>query len=314
MRSRRKKRSAFEEHSYWQSYSDMMAALLLIFILIIAITLAIYKQKTTDLDQTRLDLNAAQEELQSAKDELDAARLDLENSKVEIELSNQELAASLAELQKAYEEAALTQEELNNAYLEIENAQKELEVTRGKLQDIVGIRTDIIGALQSAFHNSDMSVDAQTGSITFSSDVLFGFNSATLTNESKRELKKIIPTYLEVLLQDQYRGYIAEIIIEGHTDTTGGYRSNMKLSHNRAYAVADFCLDEDNGLSPEKIEQLQKILTVNGKSCSMPIYYEDNGDTSDNNVNMEASRRVEIKFRMKEDEMIQKIADILNQE
>ena len=34
----------------------MMAALLLIFVLIIAITLAIYKQKTTDLDQARADL------------------------------------------------------------------------------------------------------------------------------------------------------------------------------------------------------------------------------------------------------------------
>lgn len=44
MRNSRKGREAFSEHSYWQSYSDMMAALLLGFILIIAITLAIYKQ------------------------------------------------------------------------------------------------------------------------------------------------------------------------------------------------------------------------------------------------------------------------------
>ncbi len=49
MRNNRKERNAFHSPSYWQSYSDMMAALLLIFILIIAITLAIYKQKQTDL-------------------------------------------------------------------------------------------------------------------------------------------------------------------------------------------------------------------------------------------------------------------------
>lgn len=60
MKNRRKNREAFGEHSYWQSYSDMMAALLLVFVLIIAITLAIYRQKTVDLDQARLDLNAAQ--------------------------------------------------------------------------------------------------------------------------------------------------------------------------------------------------------------------------------------------------------------
>ncbi len=303
MKNRRKNREAFAQHSYWQSYSDMMAALLLIFILIIAITLAIYKQKTTALEKTQLALD-------QAKEQLNLTMEDLERSKAEIEKSNEELASSLAELQQAYEQAALTQEELNKAYLEIENARNELTVTKNELQDIVGVRTDIIGALQSAFNNSSMKVDAQTGSITFSSDVLFRYNSATLTADSRKTLKEIIPMYLDVLLQDQFRGYIAEIIIEGHTDTDGGYRSNMELSYERANAVADFCLDKKNGLSETKIEQLQQILTVNGKSWSSPIY--KNGTSGE--VDMAASRRVEIKFRLKEDEMIEKISGILSRE
>ncbi len=220
MKNRRRNREAFAEHSYWQSYSDMMAALLLIFVLMIAITLAIYRQKTNDLEQTRLELSTAQSQL-------DETIEDLELSKAELEKSNGELASSLAQLQQAYDQAALTQEELNNAYLEIENARQELTTTKQELQDIVGIRTDIIGALQSAFSNSTMKVDAQTGSITFSSDVLFRYNSASLTADSKETLQNIIPMYLDVLLQDQFRSYIAEIIIEGHTDTDGGYQSNM---------------------------------------------------------------------------------------
>ena len=307
MKNRRKNREAFAEHSYWQSYSDMMAALLLIFILIIAITLAIYKQKTTDLDQTRQELGAAQAKL-------DSAIADLENSKIEIEKSNEELAASLAELQQAYAQAALTQEELNNAYLEIENARQELTTTKNELQDIVGIRTDIIGALQATFDNSSMKVDAQTGSITFSSDVLFRYNSSTLTADSKGSLKEIIPRYLDVLLQDQFRSYIAEIIIEGHTDTDGGYQTNMELSYERAKAVADFCLDSQNGLSEAKIEQLQQLLTVNGKSWSSPVYKRDASGNLTQDVDMAASRRVEIKFRLKEDEMIEKITGILSQQ
>ena len=303
MKNRRKNREAFAQHSYWQSYSDMMAALLLIFILIIAITLAIYKQKTTALEKTQLALD-------QAKEQLNLTMEDLERSKAEIEKSNEELASSLAELQQAYEQAALTQEELNKAYLEIENARNELTVTKNELQDIVGVRTDIIGALQSAFNNSSMKVDAQTGSITFSSDVLFRYNSATLTADSRKTLKEIIPMYLDVLLQDQFRGYIAEIIIEGHTDTDGGYRSNMELSYERANAVADFCLDKKNGLSETKIEQLQQILTVNGKSWSSPIY--KSGTSGE--VDMAASRRGEIKFRLKEDEMIEKISGILSRE
>ena len=272
----------------------------MIFILMIAITLAIYRQKTDDLDKTRRELSTAQSEL-------DATIADLEKS-------NEDLASSLAQLQQAYDQAALTQEELNNAYLEIENARQELTTTKQELQDIVGIRTDIIGALQSAFSNSTMKVDAQTGSITFSSDVLFRYNSSLLTADSRDTLQNVIPTYLDVLLQDQFRDYIAEIIIEGHTDTDGGYQSNMELSYERAKAVADFCLDKRNGLSETEIEQLQKILTVNGKSWSNPIYQKDAFGNSTDEVDMPASRRVEIKFRLKEDEMIEKMAGILEQE
>lgn len=301
MKNKHRERAAFSEHSFWQSYSDMMAALLLIFILIIAITLAIYRQKTTDLERTQQDLNAAQQNLE-------LARIDLENYRLEIEKSNQELAASLERLKEESSRAAMTQEELDAAYLEIESAREELAATKSELQDIVGIRTDIIGELQSKFNNSSMKVDAQTGSITFSSDVLFAYNSSTLTDSSKDTLKGIIPMYLEVLLQDSYRSYVAEIIIEGHTDTIGSYQSNMVLSYDRASAVAQFCMDSRNGLSEEKILQLQRLLTVNGKSFSSPIHLGPGLG-----VNMEASRRVEIKFRLKEDEMIQKISDLLAQ-
>ena len=295
MKNKRKAREAFREYSYWQSYSDMMAALLLIFVLMIAITLSIYRQKTNDLDQTQLKLNTAQ--------------ADLEKYRLEIEKSNEELENSLTQLQEAYALSEMTQTELANAYAEIDKANAELAATRSELQDIVSIRTDIIGELQNAFNSSNMQVDAQTGSITFSSDVLFRYNSASLTADSKQTLKAIIPLYLEVLLQDAYRPYIAEIIIEGHTDTDGTYKSNMNLSYNRANAVANFCQDPKNGLSEEKIEQLRQLLTVNGRSFSNPVYYENSTE-----INMAGSRRVEIKFRLREDEMIEKIADILKED
>lgn len=288
MKNNRKNRSVFSEPSYWQSYSDMMAALLLIFILIIAITLAIYKQKRTDLEEAQLQLNA---------------------TRTELEASEEELRNSMKELESAYAQATMTQDELEAAYLEIDEARAELNATKSELQDIVGIRTDIIGELQTRFSNSSMKVDAQTGSITFSSDVLFRYNSATLTEQSKTTLKEIIPMYLGVLLQDNFRPYIAEIIIEGHTDTDGDYQSNMTLSYNRANSVARFCMNDANGLTKDQVEELQKLLTVNGRSYSNPIY-KMNSDQ----VDMAASRRVEIKFRLKEDEMIEKITEVLNQE
>lgn len=308
MAGKRQNRDRYAETSYWQSYSDMMAALLLIFILIIAITLAIYKQKTTDLEKTQMELNAARQKLDLASEELDLARIDLDNYRNEIEASKHELEDSLLKLQEAYDAAALTREELAAAYLEIDEARGELESTRSQLQDIVGVRTDIIGELQTKFNNSTMKVDAQNGSISFSSDVLFRYGSANLTDASKATLTEIIPMYLDVLLQDHYRDYIAEIIIEGHTDTDGSYKHNMDLSSERASSVARYILDPENGLSEAKIQQLQSMLTINGRSYSSPIYIAGTGE-----IDMAASRRVEIKFRLKEDELIQKITEILEQ-
>ncbi|MBR6770752.1 MAG: OmpA family protein [Lachnospiraceae bacterium] len=321
MKNNRKNRMAFQEHSFWQSYSDMMAALLLTFTLIIAITLSIYRQKTTDLEQTRRELDIAQADLDQSRTELEQYEAYLEQSQAEIQKSNEELQRTLTELQEANAYSQMTQAELAQAYAEIANARAELAqantnmdsakaelaATKSELQNIVGIRTDIIQELQNTFSNSSMQVDAQTGSITFSSDVLFRYNSAKLTTESKTTLKEIIPLYLAVLLQDSYRPYIAEIIIEGHTDTDGSYQGNMELSYNRANAVAAFCQDSKNGLSLDKIEQLRQLLTVNGRSYSDPVYQEGTTD-----INMAASRRVEIKFRLREDEMINKITDILN--
>ena len=294
MRNNRKERNAFHSPSYWQSYSDMMAALLLIFILIIAITLAIYKQKQTDLEVTKQQLSSTQADLAMSEEEL-------KNYMAQLDDANTKVSMTQEELQAAYNAIAAKQEE-------VDATQEELRATKSQLQDIVGVRTGIIRALQESLDGSSMTVDAQNGSITFSSDVLFRYNSAVLTENSKNTLREVIPTYLSVLLQADYRPYIAEIIVEGHTDTEGGYASNMELSFARANAVATFCQNSKNGLTDDQITALQNVLTVNGRSYSSPVYKEGTSE-----VDMAASRRVEIKFRLKEDEMIEKINEVLNE-
>ena len=97
-------------------------------------------------------------------------------------------------------------------------------------------------------------------------------------------------------------------MIEGHTDTTADYLYNLELSQQRALAVAKYCLDEKSSSIPEnQIEQLQKIMTANGRSFSNPIYKEDGS------VDMDASRRVEFKFRLKDEEMVEEMVRILNE-
>ena len=107
-------------------------------------------------------------------------------------------------------------------------------------------------------------------------------------------------------LGEEYRDYVGEIIIEGHTDTTGQYLNNLALSQQRALAVATYCLsDEMVGLSYTDKETFKSIMTANGRADADPVY------NADGTVNLDASRRVVIKFRMKDSDMIDQMSAIL---
>ncbi len=109
-----------------------------------------------------------------------------------------------------------------------------------------------------------------------------------------------------MLLQSKYEKYLGEIIIEGHTDSTGDYQDNLKLSQQRALEVALFCLNM-NGLTSAQKNTLENILTAKGRSESDLVYdaygFEDKT----------ASRRVEFKFSLKDAQMIEQMSEILKQ-
>ena len=70
--------------------------------------------------------------------------------------------------------------------------------------------------------------------------------------------------------------------------------------------MASYCLENSNHiLTDNQLEKLRILLTANGRSWSSPIYNDDGS------VNMDASRRVEIKFRLKDEEMMGQIASML---
>ena len=138
------------------------------------------------------------------------------------------------------------------------------------------------------------------------SNVMFDYNKADLTEEGKAVLDQVLPIYCQVLMKEEYKDYLAEIIIDGYTDTTGDYAYNLSLSQQRSLAVAQYLLSiEDDFLSSTQEEDLKQVLTVNGHSMSNPIL------DADGNVDMDASRRVEVKFRLKDDEMIEELSKIM---
>ena len=242
MRRYTKSNKNSEKLNFWLSYSDMMAALLLVFILILSCTLL----------ETRATYEAKQ--------------------------------AELAEKEKI------------------------IASQQSQIDTIVGVRGDLVDALSTEFSGNALSVkvDAQSGTITFDSTLLFGIDDDQLQDQGKAFLDQFLPKYFSVLLSEDFSPYVAEIIIEGHTDTDGSYMYNLQLSQNRAFAVASYCLENSNHiLTDNQLEKLRILLTANGRSWSSPIYNDDGS------VNMDASRRVEIKFRLKDEEMMGQIASML---
>ena len=148
-------------------------------------------------------------------------------------------------------------------------------------------------------------IDAQTGAMVLDAKVMFDYDSAQLSDEGREVLRQVLPIYCRVLLSDQYKDNVAELLIDGYTDTDGTYEYNLELSQMRSLAVSQYLLEtEGEFLDAADSQTLQEILTVSGHSWNNPIL------DAYGNVDMEASRRVEVKFRLKDEEMIEELRDL----
>lgn len=185
---------------------------------------------------------------------------------------------------------------------------KSLEIDEMKktIDQIMGVRAKLVTELKEEFGDSNLGieVDEKTGAIIFNTEILFAYDKAELKLESFQFLDEFVPKYLETLLQSGYEEYIAEIIIEGHTDRDGTYLYNLELAQKRAYSVASYILGED---FPYKHIQnhLEEKLTINSKS------YTDYRTDQAGNYSSQHSRRVEFKFRLKDEEILEKTREIL---
>jgi outer membrane protein OmpA-like peptidoglycan-associated protein len=208
------------------------------------------------------------------------------------------LLVAIFDMQKSYTEAKVVVEEKNEA---IKKQQKMIE-------EVVGVKTKIIAQLVKAFKdsNSPLEVDPQTGAIRFSGGVFFDTDSTEVSLQGRQYLEEFIPQYIGILLSDQFKDEIAQIIVEGHTDSNGSYLYNLNLSQGRALSV----VSEIYSLTFPKFENqeyLSKIITANGRSFSMPIL-DSNG-----NIDADKSRRVEFKFRLKDDQVLDKIQKMVSE-
>ncbi|MEG0766849.1 MAG: OmpA family protein [Clostridia bacterium] len=302
-------------------------------------------EKETLLAETTHQLARKAAELAAAQGQLTNQRVELDDKNIQLEQSLAALALQQSQFDEQSRLLNLTQEEVDEARKKLATQQSQLDDRSNKLSaldaqlllqqmevdqlkrlftsqteelqqqqamidELVGVRARIIASLRDSLTaaNLNVNVDRQTGAITLDSAVFFDFGKDTLKQTGRDLLDQFIPVYVRTLMQAENRDYVGELIIEGHTDSTGSYVDNLDLSQRRALAVVKYCLsDSFMGLTHEEKQTLRTIITANGRSWSSPVYTESGSEDA------EASRRVEFKFRLKDAEMIDDMNRILSE-
>lgn len=306
---------------HWISYSDMMASILMVFILAVIYFMYVLNNQSMELEQKTIVLADKEQQLEQTRIIILSQTAELETNAIILAEKENELDRMRTELQGKEDELIIIRtdlEEKENQLISMQDRlntqQALLESQERQLRELVGVRTDIIRDLNIAFSQAGLAanVDPNTGDIMLESSVLFASNASVIKEEGKELLSRFLPVYLDVLMSARYQDYVGEIIIEGHTDSVGSYTSNLKLSQQRALSVTEYCLGLPCLTSvPGRLEAFQSIITATGRSYSDLIYKTDAfGNLKEDS---DASRRVVFKFRLKDTEMIMQMQSILSE-
>lgn len=275
----------------------------------------------SESENTRLSqrIEMLKSNAEASQQEIDELLKAIEDKKAELDKLGVDYQTLVSESENAKKALSDAESRIDSQSAQLTEYEQQLDVYRdelqkkqGQLEQMVGVKAQIVQQLSSALRKSgiDVSVDEQTGAIALPSQMLFTTNSATLSDGGQKYLRRFLPVYLDVLLSDEFRSYVAEIIIEGHTDSNGTYLHNLQLSQERALSVANYVLGDSFmsdtlGLNASAKKTLLGLVTASGRSFSAPVL-DANGDEDQN-----ASRRVEIKFRLKDDETIAATEELL---
>ena len=211
------------------------------------------------------------------------------------------------------------------------------------------IKDEIIAQLRAAFEKEGITIEVNphTGAITFKEeDIYFVSGSSLLMPKGKARLDQVIPVYLNVLMNPKFKDDITQILVEGHTDPqafkgpdkkiryASAYLDNLELSMKRARSVVTYMLSMDlesigkTETLPNIVncsDRLKGLLTATGASFSQPL--DGNGEIvqdvpyeairtgvfkkQTSTIDYERCRRVEITFRLNDEEYLREIREIL---
>lgn len=141
-------------------------------------------------------------------------------------------------------------------------------------------------AVEAANRHEGVRVDLDRNVIDFGDRARFGFNSSVLSPEQEGVLRQFVPELLSMADSATCRRVLKRIVVEGYTDKTGNYLSNLNLSLMRSQRVlcAMFKTDGPSPLSTPQKEAVRDVFLVGG------FAFNSSKDTA------EESRRVEMRI------------------
>jgi len=178
---------------------------------------------------------------------------------------------------------------------------EKLQKQKAKIKSLTGIKLKVIAALKEALGDK-IDIDKKSGSLRLSSNILFDKGSAVLKEDAKVQLKQAFEEYIGTLVTNpKIKPHLDKIIIEGHTDSDGGYLYNLDLSQKRAFAVMNYLLTLDFA----RKYNIKPLMIASGRAYLDAIKVNGIEDK-------DASRRIEIKFRLKNEDAMHEIEKVLD--
>lgn len=317
-----------ENNNFWIVYADLMAGLLFVFILLLSAIVLKYvftqhkllnEQKS--LGETKAMVISKDESLKNLQEELEKIKLDLQEEKDKNDFASDYIKELIIELDESKNNADSLNKQIDekDAHIltllkTIENTDLNLKDKNEKIQELAKAlnsfkdeykklkdnKSKLIATLQNKV-SKDISINANSGSISLNASILFDVGEFKLKEEAKQNLEKTLKNYFKAILNSpEVLANIDNIVIEGHTDTTGGYLYNLELSQKRALEIMKFI----NSFYKDK--KLEKLLVAVGKSYNEPIYKNGKED-------LQASRRIEIKLLFSNEKAIKDFENNINE-
>jgi len=253
----------------------------------IVIVQNVLAQNKDELKKTQKELNKEKKTLKDYEGKVLVLSNQLTDAKDAVQIKDEKLLAVL----NAMDEKKTKYDEL------IANLQSQ----KAKIKSLTGIKLRVVAALKEALGNN-IDIDKKTGSLRLASNILFDSGEATLKPEAKVELKKAFEDYIGTLVRNkEIKPHLDKIIIEGHTDSVGSYIYNLNLSQKRALAVMEYLLTLDF----TKKYNIRPLMTASGRAYLDHI-------VKDGVEDKDASRRIEIKFRLKNEDAMNEIEKVLD--